>query len=68
MYAPATQGVHATPSDRAVYPAKQVQLVISGLLTAEKVLVEHAVQVAAAADEEKKQLMQKVDFLSLAKA
>jgi hypothetical protein len=46
--APAPQGVHATPSDEALYPARQVQI---ELPSAEKVLVGHAVQYAAVAFE-----------------
>jgi len=52
LYAPASQAVHATPSDAALYPARQVQDVSSGLLIAEKVLLGHAIQLAAAAADE----------------
>jgi hypothetical protein len=51
LYVPASQGVHSTPSDEAVYPATQVQFVSTGLLAAEKVLLGHGEQLVAAADE-----------------
>jgi hypothetical protein len=42
LYAPAPQGVHATPSDKAMYPARQVHI---ELPSAEKVLFGHTEQV-----------------------
>ena len=51
LYSPAIQDVHSTPSNEAMYPARQVQFVCSGLFSAEKVLSGHSVQVAAPASE-----------------
>jgi hypothetical protein len=51
LYAPAPHGVHATPSDKASYPARQVQDVRRGLLADEKVLSGHIVQLASPANE-----------------
>jgi hypothetical protein len=52
LYVPTPQGVHATPSDEAVYPTRHVQ---NTLLSTEKVLFGHTRQVvdatAATADE-----------------
>jgi hypothetical protein len=51
LYAPAPHGVHATPSDKASYPARQVQDVRRGLLADENVLSGHIIQLAAPTDE-----------------
>jgi hypothetical protein len=50
LYVPAPQGVHSVPSG-PVYPARQIQFVRRILLSFEKVLIGHVVQVGAAANE-----------------
>ena len=48
LYSPASQALHATPSDAAVYPATHTQSVSSSLPDAELVCEGHVVQLPAA--------------------